>query len=70
MNRRQKKKRDKFHELRKRCCSDASYTEIRQIDRQYHELMVELRRHKRRTEKVRKEPASVRGKGIPGFLKK
>lgn len=51
MNRRQKKKRDKFHELRKRCCSDASYSEMRQIDRNYHELMVELRRHKRRTEK-------------------
>ena len=33
MNRRQKKKRDKFHELRKRCCSDASYSEMRQIDK-------------------------------------
>lgn len=51
MNRRQKKKRDKFHELRKRWCPDASYTEIRQIVRYYHELMLELRRHKRRTEK-------------------
>lgn len=51
MNRRKKKKRDKFHELRKRWCSDASYSEIRQIDRNYHELMVELRRRKRRTKK-------------------
>ena len=51
MNRRQKKKRDKFHELRKRCCSNASYSEMRQINRQYHELMVEIMRHKRRTEK-------------------
>lgn len=51
MNHRQKKKRDKFHELRKRWCSNASYSELRQIDRQYHELMVEIMRHKRRTEK-------------------
>lgn len=50
MNRRQKKKRDKFHELRKRWNSDASYSEIRQIVRYYHDLMVELRRHKRRAE--------------------
>lgn len=51
MNRRQKKKRDKFHELRKKLCSDASYSEMRRIDRQYHELMVIFKRHKRRTEK-------------------
>lgn len=50
MNRRKKKKRDKFHELRKRWCSDASYSEIRQIVRYYHDLMVELMRHKRRAE--------------------
>lgn len=56
MNRRQKKKRDKFHELRKRWCPDASYTEIRQIVRYYHELMLELRRHKKENRKVRKEP--------------
>ena len=51
MNRRQKEKRDKFRELRRRCCSDASYSEMRQINRQYHELMIEFMRHKRRTEK-------------------
>lgn len=50
MNRRQKKKRDKLHKMRKRWCLDASYSEIRQIGRHYHELMVELRRHKKRTE--------------------
>ena len=51
MNRRQKKKLDKFYELRKKCCSDASYSEMRQINRQYHELMIEFKRYKRRTEK-------------------
>ena len=55
MNRRQKKKRDKFHELRKRWCPDASYTEIRRIGRHYHKLMVEIIRHKRRTEEYEKD---------------
>ena len=65
MNRRQKEKRDKFRELRRRVFGCA-YSEMRQINRQYHELMIEFKRYKRE-QKKRKEPASGRGKGIPGF---